>query len=183
MSAISAPDAAERPGPSRELLLSTTFLLKRLGAAVKERSLEAFEASQLNPQHYAVLSLLEEGTRDTQAAVADALGYDRSHLVGLLDELERENLLERRRDPGDRRRHLVSLTPAGKATLGRLRAIAKQVEKEFLAPLGDDQRRTLHSLLLQLASYHDPRCAGCASQPPADGQSPLAGRPAGTPGA
>jgi DNA-binding MarR family transcriptional regulator len=146
-------------GPSRELLLSTPFLLKRLGGAVKERASEAFESTGLSPQHHAVLSLLEEGERETQATIADALGYDRSQLVGLLDELEEKRFVERRRDPGDRRRHLVSLTAAGKEALGRTRAIAKEVEKEFLAPLDADERRTLHSLLLKLTSYHDPRCA------------------------
>jgi len=121
-------------GPSRELLLSTPFLLKRLGMAVKERSLAAFESTGLNPQHHAVLSLL--------------------------DELERNGYVERRRDPGDRRRHLVSLTPAGGEALLELRAIAKRVEKEFLAPLDADERRMLHALLLELARCHDPRCAG-----------------------
>ena len=53
----------------------------------------------------------------------------------------------------------MSLTPAGKETLAELRAISKRVEKEFLAPLDAEERRTLHALLLQLASYHDPRCA------------------------
>ena len=153
---LTPPQAA----PSRELLMSTPFLLKRLGWAIKERSLEAFESSGLNPQHYAVLSLLDEQPRETQAAIADALGYDRSHLVGLLDELEEKRLVERRRDPGDRRRHLVSLTPAGKKTYGRLRAIAKQLEEELLAPLDASERRTLHALLLELAAHHDPRCGG-----------------------
>jgi len=160
---ISTSIPVEPAGPSRELLRSTPFLLKRLGMAAKERSLEAFESTGLSPQHYAVLSLLEEGTRETQATIADALGYDRSQLVGLLDELEEQKLIERRRDPGDRRRHLVSLTPVGKTTLGQLRAIAKQVEKEFLAPLDPEQRRTLHLLLLELTAYHDPRCAGASS--------------------
>jgi len=160
---ISTSIPVEPAGPSRELLRSTPFLLKRLGMAAKERSLDAFESTGLSPQHYAVLSLLEEGTRETQATIADALGYDRSQLVGLLDELEEQKLIERRRDPGDRRRHLVSLTPVGKTTLGQLRAIAKQVEKEFLAPLDPEQRRTLHLLLLELTAYHDPRCAGASS--------------------
>jgi len=152
-------------GPSRELLLSTSFLLKRLGAAVKEKSLAAFEASGMNPQHYAVLSLLEEDSRETQATIADALRYDRSHLVGLLDELEAKKLIERRRDPGDRRRHLVSLTPTGKTALGKLRSIAKRVDDDFLAPLGTEDRDRLHEFLLELAAHHDPTCAQTKSSP------------------
>jgi DNA-binding MarR family transcriptional regulator len=163
-----APTIAPVPpvvGPSRELMLSTTFLLKRLGGAVKERALQAFEPTGLNPQHHAVLSLLDEGTRETQATIADALGYDRSQLVGILDELEDKGYVERRRDKTDRRRHLVSLTPAGAKALRELRAIAKQVQQEFLAPLSSDEQQMLHALLLQLASHHDPRCAGAALGP------------------
>ena len=160
MSTTQTPLLAAHAGPSRELLLSTPFLLKRLGWAIKERSVGAFEASELNPQHYAVLSLLDEQARETQATIADALGYDRSHLVGLLDELEEKSLVERRRDPSDRRRHLVSLTPAGRKSLHRLRTIARQLEEEFLAPLDAAERQTLHTLLLELAAHHDPRCGG-----------------------
>jgi DNA-binding MarR family transcriptional regulator len=162
MTVPTTPLVPERPGPSRELLQNTPFLLKLLGVAARERSLGAFESTGLSPQHYAVLSLLEEGARETQATIADALGYDRSHLVGLLDDLEGKTLIERRRDPGDRRRHLVSLTSAGKKTLIRLRAIAKEVEQEFLAPLDADERRTLHALLLELVAHHEPRCGDAA---------------------
>ena len=125
--------------------------------------MQAYESTGLSPYDHAVLALLAEDPCETQGMIADALGYDRSQLVGLLDELEEQQLIERRRDPGDRRRHLVSLTPVGKTTLGQLRAIAKQVEKEFLAPLDPEQRRTLHMLLLELTAYHDPRCAGSSS--------------------
>jgi len=143
--------------PPKELLSSTSFLLKRLGFAIKEGALEAFESTGLAPQHHAVLSVLEEGAPETQGTIADAIGYDRSQLVGLLDELEDLGLVTRRRDTADRRRQLVSLTPEGQKTLARLRSIVKSFEKEFLAPLDAEQRQMLHALLLELASHHDSR--------------------------
>jgi DNA-binding MarR family transcriptional regulator len=144
------------PRPPKELVSSTSFLLKRLAWAVKDRTLQAYESTGLSPYHYAVLALLEEEPRETQAMIADALGYDRSHLVGLLDELEKRTLIERKRDPVDRRRHIVTLTVAGRRMLARLRSISKQVEDEFYEPLDPDQRALLHRLLLELAGHHDP---------------------------
>ena len=101
---------AHLPGPPKELLSSTTFLLKRLGFAAKDKSHQAFEGTGLSAFHYAVLALLEEDPRETQAQIADALGYDRSLIVRLLDELEERELVIRKRDPHDRRRHVVKLT-------------------------------------------------------------------------
>jgi MarR family transcriptional regulator, lower aerobic nicotinate degradation pathway regulator len=153
---ISAPEAP--PGPPKELLSSSVFLLKRLGFAAKDRSHAAFEGSGLSAFHYAVLALLEEDPRETQAQIADALGYDRSLIVRLLDELEERELVIRKRDPEDRRRHVVKLTAAGRERLVELRAIVRRVEEEFLAPLSAEEKKTLHTLLARLARYQDPRC-------------------------
>jgi DNA-binding MarR family transcriptional regulator len=154
-------------GPPKELLSSTTFLLKRLGFAAKDRSHAAFEVTGLNAFHFAVLSLLEEDPRETQAVIADALGYDRGHLVRLLDELEERHLVVRKRDPDDRRRHVVKLTAAGRETLGEMRTIVGKLEDEFLAPLDPRERAALHALLLRLMSEHDPRCAMLGPAPTA----------------
>ena len=148
-----------------ELVASSLFLLKRLGFAAKSRSIDEYERLGLNPYHHAILALLEGSAPETQAEIADALGYDRGTLVGLLDELEEQKLVERKRDPDDRRRQLVRITADGKRTLGTLRALARRLEDEFLAPLDAEQREQLHALLLVLAERHEPRCA----PPPADG--------------
>jgi DNA-binding MarR family transcriptional regulator len=145
--------------PPLELMSSTGFLLKRLGYAIKARTFEAFEAAGESPYHHAVLAVLDENAVETQATIADALGYDRSWLVGLLDELEEAGLIERKRDPADRRRHVVNLKPSGKKKLGKLREIALQVESEFFAPLDHARREELHALLAELMAHHDPRCA------------------------
>jgi DNA-binding MarR family transcriptional regulator len=146
-------------GPPKELLSSSTFLLKRLGFAAKERAMAAYDETGLHPYHHAVLLVLDEGSRETQGSIADALGYDRGQLVGLLDELEERGLLERQRDPNDRRRHLVQLTADGKRTLRRLRTLARELENDFLEPLSEAERDKLHALLLKLAAKHEPTCA------------------------
>ena len=148
-----------RPRLPEELASSTPFLMKRLGFKVKDQSTAAYEKAGLHPYHHAVLAVLDEGSRETQGAIADALGYDRGQLVGLLDELEERNLVERRRDPADRRRHIVRLTPEGKKALAKLRALARQLEDDFLASLDEDERAQLHALLRRLAAQHLPHCA------------------------
>ena len=121
--------------------------------------MKAYEETGLHPYHHAVLAVLDEGSRETQGAIADALGYDRGQLVGLLDELEERGLVERKRDPADRRRHIVRMTPNGKRALVKLRALARRLEDDLLAPLDTDERAQLHALMLRLAQRHLPPCA------------------------
>jgi DNA-binding MarR family transcriptional regulator len=142
----------------RELLASPGFLLAKIGMAIKTRAMAGFDEAGFDPFHYSILALLAEGERETQATIADAVRVDRSRLVGILDGLEARGLIQRRRDEHDRRRHVVSLTEEGKSSLVRLRSLVKGVEDEFLSPLDAESRATLHALLLELASYHDPRC-------------------------
>ena len=80
-------------------------------------------------------------------------------LERLLDELEERGLVERRRDPADRRRHIVELTPDGKRALAKLRALAGRLEDEFLAQLDEGERAQLHELLVRLSQQHLPACA------------------------
>jgi MarR family transcriptional regulator, lower aerobic nicotinate degradation pathway regulator len=140
-----------------ELLGSPLFLLVRMGFAIKARAMDEFERTGFSPYHHSVLALLDEGARTTQAAIADALQLDRGMLVGLLDSLEEQGLVERRRDPNDRRRHVVTLTAAGRRQLRKFRGIISGLEADFLAPLSEEDRAALLVLLSQMAAHYDPR--------------------------
>jgi len=143
----------------REFVESPSFLAKRVGIIAKQKTIGAFEDAGAVAFAYPVLAVLSQGACATQATIADALLYDRSYLVGLLDELEGDGLIERRRDANDRRRHVVSLTKAGEKELARLREIVGDVDSELLAPLTAAERKTLQALLAKVAAAHDPRYA------------------------
>jgi DNA-binding MarR family transcriptional regulator len=143
----------------RELAESQVFLLGRLGYELKRHAIEELEAAGFSFYDYSVLALAAEGACTAQSSMADLLRLDRSQLVGLLDGLEERGLIERRRDPSDRRRHLINITTTGASELTRLRAIVKQIEDEFLAPLDAESREQLYELTVRLACFHDARFA------------------------
>jgi len=120
--------------------------------------MDEYEAADLHPYHHAILAVLDEHDRETQGEIADALGYDRGQLVGLLDELEDKGLVERQRDPADRRRQIVRPTAACRRTLVKARTLSARLDDEFLGPLDAGEREQLHGLLLRLAEEHLPAC-------------------------
>jgi DNA-binding MarR family transcriptional regulator len=71
-------------------------------------------------------------------------------LVTLLNPLEADGLVTRERDPADRRRHLVTLTHAGKRHLASASRAQKETENALFASLDEGQREQLRSLLLRL---------------------------------
>jgi DNA-binding MarR family transcriptional regulator len=167
---VSTPDAPAAPAHkgrvAKELVASSGFLLARLGFGFKAKTIALLEQAGLELYDYSVLAILAEGAQETQATIADALALDPSRLVALLDSLEERKLITRKRDPQDRRRHVVSITPAGTRQLARLREMVGQAEDAFLAPLDAESRSTLHELLMTLAAHNDPRCAFASAGAP-----------------
>ncbi len=161
------PELKQPEGLPEELRACTAFLLARVGYAIKLSAIEAFEREGFGLYQYSVLAILGEGSKETQATIADTLQLDRGQLVGVLDELEQAGLVERRRDQVDRRRHTVSLTPSGKKQIVKMRAIIKRIEDQFLGPLDARARTALHDALLSVAANHDCRFQPSTSGPAA----------------
>jgi MarR family transcriptional regulator, lower aerobic nicotinate degradation pathway regulator len=87
--------------------------------------------------------------------LADSLDLDKSHLVGPIDDLEERKLVKRTRDPGDRRRNQVALTPAGKSLTDELRREGQRSQKGFLDALSPAEQKTLISLLQRVLAAND----------------------------
>ena len=86
----------------------------------------------------------------SQVEISERLGIDRNTMTLLLDDLEAKDLVTRRRDPRDRRAHLVTLTDAGREVLMQSAALAQQTNDEVFAPLSSSERAQLHALLKRL---------------------------------
>jgi DNA-binding MarR family transcriptional regulator len=94
----------------------------------------------------------------SQQALTSILEMDATNVVGLLNELEAENLVERRRSPQDRRRHVVELTDVGVDQLAKAELALAAVEDEVLGALNIDQRETLYNMLQQVMGGDELRC-------------------------
>ena len=124
----------------------------------------------LRPRHLVALTVLREHGSPTQQALAAALQTDRTNLIGLLNELETDGLILRRRSTEDRRRHFVVLTGDGSKRLADAEAALAVAEDDVLGALDAEQREMLFQLLSQATSSHVVDCAGAAAEElPADG--------------
>jgi|HubBroStandDraft_6_1064221.scaffolds.fasta_scaffold174221_2 DNA-binding MarR family transcriptional regulator len=138
-------------------------LLTRLAKIVYRRSTEQLLGMRL--RHYITLSYLRDQAGVPQQQMCEMLSIDANNLVLLLNSLEQAGHVRRSRDPDDRRRHLVELTPAGRRALERAERAQETIEDELLAPLSREERTTLHALLSRaLAAANHPAGTGYLSQ-------------------
>jgi MarR family transcriptional regulator, lower aerobic nicotinate degradation pathway regulator len=137
----------------------TAALLDYLARRMRLRAESALAPLGLRSRHLVALTVLRGGGgSSTQQALSTTLQIDRTNLVGLLNELEADKLIERRRSSEDRRRHIVELTAAGADLLAKVEVALASVEDEVLGGLDDEQRETLYSLLQQATGDHAPNC-------------------------
>ncbi len=136
-------------------LLSGVFLLaKEIRRQMHEVLAEEewLAHAGFRPPCMGVLDVVARCEPVSQREISDHLGLDASDVVGVLDLLEAAAMVERRRDPHDRRRHAVVLTEAGEKAAQRFAALRAEVEDRVLADLDPDERKLLVHLLNRATS-------------------------------
>ena len=144
---MGTPDLAPAPQPGT----SIAFLLVQLGFDVARRFGERLAPLGLEQRQAGMLVRLAENDGRSQQAIAELIGVNATRMVFLTDELERMGLVERRRNPADRRSHALHLTEAGTAMLARVREVTAAHESEIAAGLTGAEREQLLELLRRLA--------------------------------
>src|SRR3954471_23136725 len=130
---------------------SPGLLLALLGQEAMHRLRAAHTAHNLKPRQFQILGLLHDHGGLAQRDLVQTMDMAPSMLVTLLNPLEAEGLVSRERDPEDRRRHLVTLTPAGEKRLASAARAQKDTEDALFAALDTDQRDHPRGLLLVLS--------------------------------
>jgi DNA-binding MarR family transcriptional regulator len=143
---------ARRASPEGPPGGSAVFLLSSLGFVASRAFQDALEPFGLEPRHFGVLNLVAGAEGVSQRALTDPLGIPASRLVAIVDHLEDQGLVERRRNPDDRRAHALYLTAAGRKVLDRARQAAHDNEQDFTAALDPTERNQLLELLRRLAT-------------------------------
>ena len=147
---MSSSEATAPPLPPA-LTLWPGYLL----AFIAEHGTERFErrigVHGITSRHAAILVVIDSEGPMSQRALGRRLRIDKSPMVGLVDDLERAELAQRRRSPSDRRIQALHLTPMGRTVLARVQEIADAEQARTFGVLDVAERTLLHDLLLRVA--------------------------------
>lgn len=140
---------APAPAPGR-----LAFSLAQVGGLAAQRFAQRLAPLGLTPPQAGLLRAVAAEPGRSQQTLAAELELLPSRLVALLDELETDGLVERRRNLRDRRQYALHLTPAGVERLSQIGRVAQEHGRDLLAPLDAEERKTLGQLLDRLSAYH-----------------------------
>jgi DNA-binding MarR family transcriptional regulator len=147
-----AGQMAKEPGRAGEYVLGEQVghLLRR----AHQRASAVFQehmAEGLTPQQYAALIKIRDFGTVSQNRLGRAVAMDPATSQGVVQRLIAKQLVQRRDDPGDRRRSLLSLTPKGAELAENLIPLGRKITAETLKPLTNDEQAVFLKLLGKLA--------------------------------
>jgi DNA-binding MarR family transcriptional regulator len=134
-------------------------LLTRVSRDVYRRATEDVIGIRL--KQFIALDYLREQGGTTQQQLGETLHLDKNNCVILLNDLEEDGYVARRRDPTDRRRHIVEMTPEGEKALERAEVKLDTLEEEALGNLTLEERTTLARLLRKALGCEVAGAEGC----------------------
>jgi DNA-binding MarR family transcriptional regulator len=120
-------------------------LLIQINKALHRRTSEELLGMRLKA--FLLLGYVRDRGAVSQQELETGLLMDANSVVLLLNETEAAGFSVRRRDPADRRRHMVELTAAGRAAVERAEKAREGIEDDVLSDLNPDERKTLRKLL------------------------------------
>jgi DNA-binding MarR family transcriptional regulator len=136
-----------RPVDAEDGRRDLAAMMVPLGRALTAGEQPILHAHGLTMWAYVVLVALADQPIRTQAALADAIGADKTRIISVLDGLQGHGLIERSPDPSDRRGHVLSLTPAGRRLCRAAQTSIRGYERRLLDRLSAaDRRGFLHGL-------------------------------------
>ena len=142
------------PDPDRDRP-DLAAMVVRLGRELIAAERPVLAAHDVSMWGYIVLSALAEEPMRTQAALARAIGADKTRIIGTLDELQERALIEREPDPEDRRVRLLRLTPAGRQLYASVRVGIRAAEERLLSGLTLADKRVFLRVLQRLSPAPD----------------------------
>ncbi|KAA0929822.1 MULTISPECIES: MarR family winged helix-turn-helix transcriptional regulator [Streptomyces] len=144
-------DSAERHGtsPRKDFLIAERpgYLLHKAGLVLVEDVEKALGAVGMRIRYFFVLAALAGGPELSQQDLSRLLNLDPTTVVTVIDEMERNQHVERRRNPADRRRYNLILTESGREALATADRVATEVEENFFGALAGDEREALRKML------------------------------------
>ena len=114
--------------------------------------LPALQANGVSMWAYSVLVALDRSAIRTQAALAEAIGADKTRIIAVLDELQQNGLIERAADPEDRRARLLAITKEGRRVKDAIQTEIQRGEERWLGTLSATDRATFLRVLEQLSN-------------------------------
>jgi len=127
------------------------YLLVQLGFHLAGKFAERLAPLGLEPRHFGMLTRLAANEGRSQQAIGELMGLNPTRMVFLVDELEQRGLVERRRNPADRRSYALYLTDQGRAKLREAQEASAGHAGQVGVSLTDEERARLTTLLRRLA--------------------------------
>ncbi|GAA4695527.1 MarR family winged helix-turn-helix transcriptional regulator [Phytohabitans rumicis] len=144
----------ESAAPAR-LRALPSWLITRTAMHAGRLVSEGLAVADARGYHYRLLATLEDFGPASQATLGRRTGIHFSDVVATLNELAEREYIQREPDPADRRRNIISLTPAGRRQLRRLDKQVAKIQDELVAPLSAEERNELVRLLTRVLEHHN----------------------------